>query len=181
MSIAQTIPPASSLAPICMTPDSTKRSRGRRCQLAANQGTTRTPRTLALGVIGALLAASPLFAHHDWLVDQTKQVTIQGTVTAFTWANPHVMVALDVQADGTIDKWKIGGSSPPFMTTCGWDKKTLKPGDVITVIGYRFRDGSNGARMLTVLMPNGKEMFYGAPPSQAAQCVPPARVTPPKN
>jgi hypothetical protein len=141
----------------------------------------RTLRTLALGVIGALVTASPLLAHHDWLVDQTTQVTIQGTVTAFTWANPHVMLALDVPANGTIEKWKIGGSSPQFMTTCGWDKKTLKPGDVITVIGDRFRDGSNAARMLTVLMPNGKEMFYGAPPSQAAQCVPPARGTPLKN
>ena len=134
----------------------------------------RTLRTLALGVIGALVAASPSLAHHEWPVDRTKQVTIQGTVTAFTWANPHVMIALDVQANGTIEKWTIGGSSPQFMTTCGWDKKTLKPGDVITVIGYRFKDGSNAARMQTIVMPNGKDMYYGAPPSRAEQCAPPA-------
>ena len=131
----------------------------------------RTLWTLALGVI-ALVAASPLLAHHDWRVDQTKRITVQGTVTEFKWANPHVMIALDVQANGAIEKWTVGGSSPKFMTACGWDKKSLKPGDVITVIGYRFKDGSNGARVQTVLMPNGKELHYGAPTT--AQCVPPA-------
>ena len=136
----------------------------------------RTLRKLSLGVIGSLVAASPLLAHHEWPVDRTKQVTVQGTVTAFTWANPHVMIALDVQANGTIEKWKVGGSSPKFMAACGWDKNTLKPGDVITAIGYRFNDGSNAARLQTILMPNGKEMYYGAP--TPPQCVPPARYTP---
>jgi uncharacterized protein DUF6152 len=134
---------------------------------------------LATAVIWALVAANPLLAHHEWPVDQTRQVTILGTVTAFTWANPHVMIALDVPANGTIEKWTVGGSSPQFMTTCGWDKKKLKPGDVITVIGYRFKDGSNAARMQTIVMPNGKEMYYGAPSLRAGQCVP--TVTPPKN
>ena len=135
----------------------------------------RTLRTLALGVIGAVVAASPLLAHHDWLVDRTRQVEVQGTVTAFSWGNPHVMIALDVHANGTIEQWKVGGSSPQFMAACGWDKKTLKRGDVITVIGYRFKDGSNGARLQTVVMPDGKKMYYGAPPSRKAECAPPAQ------
>ena len=130
----------------------------------------RTLRRLSLGLIGSLAAASPLLAHHAWPTDQTRQVTVRGTVTAFTWANPHVMIAVDVEANGTIEKWKVGGSSPQFMTTCGWNKTTLKPGDVITVIGYPFKDGSNAARMLKVLMPGGKEMYYGAPPGHQAQC-----------
>ncbi|HKE86943.1 MAG TPA: DUF6152 family protein [Vicinamibacterales bacterium] len=136
----------------------------------------RTLRTTTLCAIAALVAAGPLLAHHEWPVDQTRQVTVQGIVTAFTWANPHVMIALDVQADGTIEKWKVGGSSPKFMATCGWDKKTLKAGDVVTVVGYRFKDGSNAARLQTLVMPNGKEMYYGAPTS--AQCVPRGRETP---
>src|SRR5262245_41453898 len=132
----------------------------------------RTVRTTAQCAIAALVAASSLLAHHEWPVDQTKQVTMKGTVTALTWANPHVMIALDVEANGTIEKWKVGGSSPRFMTTCGWDKKTLKPGDVVTVIGYRFKDGSNAARLQTIVMQNGKEMYYGAP--TPPQCVRPA-------
>jgi hypothetical protein len=133
-----------------------------------------TLRTLAPAVIGALVAAAPSLAHHEWPIDRTNQVTVQGTVTAFSWGNPHVMIALDVQANGTIEQWKVGGSSPHFMAACGWDKKTLKPGDVVTVIGYRFKDGSNAARLQTIVMPNGKKMYYGAPPSRTADCVPPA-------
>ena len=131
-----------------------------------------TLRTLSLAVIAALVASRPLLAHHDWQIDRTKRVTVQGTVTAFTWANPHVMIALEVQANGTIEQWTVGGSSPKFMTACGWGKKALKPGDVITVIGYRFKDGSNAARVQTVLMPNGKEMYYGAPRTEL--CAPAA-------
>ena len=131
----------------------------------------RTLWTLSLGALGALVAANPLLAHHEWPVDRTTQVTITGTVTAFTWANPHVTIALDVQADETIERWKVGGSSPNFMTACGWNKQTLKPGDIITVIGHRFKDGSNAARAQTIVMPNGKEMYYGAP--TPPQCVRP--------
>jgi len=138
----------------------------------------RTLGKLVLGVAGSLVAASPSLAHHEWPVDQTKRITVQGVVTAFTWANPHVMIALDVAANGTIEKWTIGGSSPQFMTTCGWNRKSLKQGDVITVRGYRFKDGSNAARMYTTVMPNGQELFYGAPPRHAAQCVPLAGDTP---
>ena len=75
-------------------------------------------------------------AHHEWPVDRSKRVEIQGSVTAFTWANPHVMIALDVEANGTIEKWKVGGSSPQFMTTCGWDKKSLKPGDAVSQLKF---------------------------------------------
>jgi hypothetical protein len=60
----------------------------------------RTLRNGVLGVIGVLVAAGPLHAHHDWPVDHTKPIKIQGTVTAFTWANPHVMISLDVEARG---------------------------------------------------------------------------------
>lgn len=128
---------------------------------------------LASGLTGVLLVATPLLAHHDWLVDTTKRVTLHGTVSAFTWGNPHVMISLDVEANGTTDTWRVGGSSPKFMTACGWDKKTLKAGDIITATIYRIRDGSTAGRFLTLTMPNGKEMHYGAP--TPLQCVPSAR------
>ena len=57
-------------------------------------------RKLALGAIGAVVVASPVLAHHEWPVDRTRQVTVTGTVTAYTWADPHVMIALDVPANG---------------------------------------------------------------------------------
>ena len=117
----------------------------------------------ALGVVGILAAASPLFAHHSWPVDMSREVTVQGTVTGYTWGNPHVMMGLDVKgANGAVEKWNVGGPSVTRMAGNGWDKDTLKAGDAITAIGYRFSDGSNILRLQKVVMPGGKEMFlYG--------------------
>ena len=116
---------------------------------------------LALAV-GLVVAASPLFAHHAWPVDRSKEVTVKGTVTAYTWANPHVMIALDVTASGGVEKWQVGGPSLNRMMGNGWDKDTLKPGDVITGMGYRFSDGSNVVQLQKIVMADGKEMLlYG--------------------
>jgi hypothetical protein len=121
---------------------------------------------------GTLAFVSLLSAHHEWPVDRSRQITLTGTVAGYHWSNPHVRIDLDVEANGTIEKWMVGGSSPQFMTTCGWSKTTLKPGDVITIIGYRYKDGSTAAQMEATVMPNGKKMYYGAPPLHEAQCVP---------
>ena len=76
--------------------------------------------------------------------------------------DPHVMIDLDVQANGMIEKWKVGGSNKKNSAANGWDKNTLKPGDVITGIGFRFKDGSNAAQLQKIVMANGKEMdLYG--------------------
>ncbi|RPI48271.1 MAG: hypothetical protein EHM55_25845 [Acidobacteria bacterium] len=118
--------------------------------------------THAPGVIGILLAASPLLAHHAWPVDRTTEITITGTVTGYSWADPHVTIALDVEATGTIEKWKVGGSNKKNMAVNGWDKHTLKPGDVITGIGFRYRDRSHAAQLRKIVLPSGKEMdLYG--------------------
>ena len=118
---------------------------------------------LALGVVGIVAATSPLFAHHSWPVDTSREVTVRGTVTGYNWANPHVMIGLEVKDDsGKIAKWDVGGPSTARMAGNGWDNRTLKMGDVITAIGYRFNDGQNILRLQKVVMANGKEMFlYG--------------------
>ena len=118
---------------------------------------------LAIATLVVLGAASPLLAHHSWPVDTGRSVTVSGTVTGYDWANPHVMIGLDVKAaNGTTEKWSVGGPSITRMAANGWDKTTLKPGDAITAIGYRFSDGQKILRLEKVVMAGGKEMFlYG--------------------
>ena len=127
----------------------------------------RMLRRLIPGAIGILVAAGPLFAHNAWPVDRNKEVTVKGIVTAYTWSGPHVMIALDVASGtGGVEKWNVGGPSMNRMGGNGWDKGTLKPGDVITGIGYRFADGSNVLQLQKIVMASGKEMFlYGRPAS----------------
>ena len=118
---------------------------------------------VALGFVAMVAAASPLLAHHSWPVDTSRAVTVSGTVTSYEWGNPHVMMGLDVKAEnGTIEKWNVGGPSTTRMEANGWDKTTLKPGDMITATGFRFSDGQKILRLDKVLMASGKEMFlYG--------------------
>jgi len=117
---------------------------------------------LALAV-GIAAAATPLFAHHSWPVDTNREVTVKGTVTGYNWTNPHVMIGLNVQgANGAVEKWDVGGPSTARMSGNGWDNRTLKPGDVITAMGYQFSDGQKILRLQKIVMADGKEMFlYG--------------------
>ena len=63
-----------------------------------------------------LAAASPLLAHHSWPVDMSKEITVKGTVTDYSWGNPHVMFGMDVKdASGSVQKWNVGGPSTNRM------------------------------------------------------------------
>ena len=109
------------------------------------------------------LATGTLVAHHSWPVSNERLVTIKGTVTEFTWANPHPMMGLDVRTDdGRMEKWQAGGPAINRMEANGWSRSTLKPGDVITASGYQFADGQKILRLERVVMADGKEMrLYG--------------------
>lgn len=118
---------------------------------------------LSLGAIAILATTSPLFAHHQWPVDRSREITVKGTVRGYSWSNPHVMITLDVQENnGKVERWNVGGPSLDRMQGNGWDRSTLKAGDTITAIGFRFSDGSNILRLEKIVMSDGKEMFlYG--------------------
>ena len=115
--------------------------------------------TLAL-VTGAV----PLSAHHTWTVSYSQLVTVKGTVMRFEWGNPHPMITLEVKTtDGKVEKWLVGGPAINRMEANGWTKETVKPGDVITGIGYQYSDGQKIIRLERVVFADGKEMrLYGS-------------------
>jgi Tol biopolymer transport system component len=59
---------------------------------------------------------------------------------------------------------KLDQSSPAInrMEANGWTKTTVKPGDVITGIGYQFADGQKIVRLEKAVLADGKEIrVYG--------------------
>jgi hypothetical protein len=91
----------------------------------------------AMAILVLVSAVIPLSAHHSWPVSNDRLVTVEGKVIEFMLANPHPMITLEVQAnDGRTEKWQIGGPAIVRMEANGWTKTTVKPGDVITGIGY---------------------------------------------
>lgn len=122
-------------------------------------------RSFVVGVVGLLLlsGSAALSGHHAWPVDNQRLVTVKGTVLDFTWSNPHPMITIEVKNDaGQVEKWSIGGPAINRMQANGWSSTTLKAGDVITGMGYQFRDGQKIIRLERVVLADGKEMrVYG--------------------
>src|SRR3984957_3046856 len=93
----------------------------------------------AFVVVALVSVAIPLTAHHSWPVSYDHLVTVKGTVAEFVWANPHPMMTLEVQTvAGRTEKWQIGGPAIIRLESNGWTKSTVRPGDVITGIGYQL-------------------------------------------
>jgi len=114
-------------------------------------------------LLALLSAAVPLSAHHAWPVSRARLVTVKGTVTDFTWVNPHPMITVEVKGDGgQVEKWLIGGPALNRMEASGWTRTTVKPGDVITGTGYQFSDGQKIIRLEHVVLADGKTInVYG--------------------
>jgi hypothetical protein len=105
--------------------------------------------------------STPLLAHHgEANYDTEKTVSVKGTVTDFQFVNPHVQISLEVKNDkGEVEKW-IGEARSPAMLSRygGWDRSTIKIGDVITFYGHRTKNGTPFMRLEKIVMLDGKEL-----------------------
>lgn len=101
------------------------------------------------------MAALPLVAHHSFKAeyDESMPITLGGTITKITWNNPHVMMSLKVQDDnGKSADWELELASPNGLMSQGWKVDSPKPGDQVSVSGFRARDGSNMANIRKVIL-----------------------------
>lgn len=107
-----------------------------------------------------LMVCGPLSAHHGSAnYDTSKPVSVKGTVTQFEFINPHSAIYLDVKDDkGNADKWLIECDSPNNLARAGWTRDSLKPGDQVTIVGNRLKDGSKVMRLQKVIFPDGREL-----------------------
>jgi len=105
--------------------------------------------------------SAPLYAHHGEANYNTDNiVSVQGTVTEFQFVNPHVQISLDAKNDkGETEKW-IGEARSPAMLSRygGWDRNTIKVGDVITLSGHRTKNGTFFMRLVKIVKADGKEL-----------------------
>jgi hypothetical protein len=111
-------------------------------------------------VTASLLISGPAFAHHSMsMYDRGHDTTFKATITQFDWVNPHSQITFTVTDDrGNIEKWVAEGPGPNRLANHGWSKDTLKPGDQVTIVGNRNKDGSSTMRFEKVIFPNGQEL-----------------------
>ena len=104
-------------------------------------------------------AGSAALAHHSFaMFDQTKEVTLKGTVTEFQWTNPHAFIHMQIlNADGKPEVWDIELNSPNNLKRQGWKSTSLKVGDKVTLKTNPLRDMSThkGGLFITVTLEDG--------------------------
>jgi len=124
------------------------------------------PRATIAVVLG--VAASLVSAHHSFaMFDQTRQVTVIGTVTDVQWTNPHVWVFLDgAPAGGKKERWGVEFTSKVHLTRRNFTSDMVKVGDNVEFTVNPYRDGKTGGRFVAVKMANGQ---YYCDVGQAAQ------------
>lgn len=116
-----------------------------------------------LGVLFS--AAMPLRAHHSFAAeyDSTKPVKITGSVTKVEWMNPHIYYYMDVKGeDGKVVNYAVEGGTPGSLYRQGWRKDSLRIGDVITVDGFKAKDGGNHINGRRVILADGTRVFGGS-------------------
>ena len=103
----------------------------------------------------------PLSAHHGAAgYNMDKELIMKGTVTDWLWANPHCFLKYDTTDDaGTLSHWAVEVSNPTDMTKRGWSKRSLKPGDEVTVTVRPAKNGAPVGQLLKVVLPNGQTLI----------------------
>src|SRR4030095_17267242 len=137
--------------------------------MGSDGGTAMTlTRALVLCVVAGLYPVSLATAHH-WFAaedDATKTITLKGTVTKIEWTNPHVRFYVDVKDDrGATVNWDLELQSVNTLTRAGWNRNSLKVGDVITVTAWLARDGSErGNPRENITLSDGGQSVAGERP-----------------
>ncbi len=121
----------------------------------------------AVAILTVVGAAIPAHAHHSFAAeyDEKKVIKLTGAITKVDWTNPHVYFYIDVEDDkGNVTSWSMEMGAPGALRGRGWDKNTLKIGEVVTVEGTRAKDGGFHGNARNVTTSAGKQL--GAASSQ---------------
>jgi len=136
----------------------------------------RTRTALALA---AALAAAPCFAHHGVAAhyDDSKVVTLDGTVSEFQFINPHSFVYLRVTTNGQEAVWHCEMASRSVLERNGLSAQMFAPGTHVRIDGSQARQNPTGCALREARFDDGSVLrsstLFGATP--AATPVPAAQ------
>src|SRR5262245_47975951 len=89
----------------------------------------------------SLVAASPAGAHHSIAAayDSDKRLTLEGSVTAFHFVNPHPFLVVDVAGPDGAESWRLEMDNRGELREIGITPDTFRPGDRVVVSGNAGR------------------------------------------
>ena len=124
----------------------------------------RHPVVLSIVLLAAALGAT-VRAHHSFAAeyDANQPITLQGQIARIDLVNPHAWLYLEVKdADGKVVRWNVEMGAPNNLIRRGVTKATLPIGEMVTVDGYRAKDGSATVNGRQIKMSDGRTLFTGS-------------------
>lgn len=115
---------------------------------------------LVLAAAALLLGPSAVLAHHGAATfDTVGEITLKGTVTEWVWSNPHSILRIDVKAeDGTVKNWSVATANVADLSKRGWTRKSLNPGDQVTVLIQPAKSGAPVGMIRNVVLADGRKL-----------------------
>jgi len=121
----------------------------------------------------AALAAMPCFAHHGVAAhyDDSKVVTLDGTVSEFQYINPHSFVYLRVTTNGQEAVWHCEMASRSVLERNGLSAQMFAPGTHVRIDGSQARQNPTGCALREAHFDDGSVLrsstLFGATPATA--------------
>ena len=115
--------------------------------------------------LAALIASVPVHGHHAFAAeyDRDKPITLTGAMTKLEWTNPHARIYIDVKDDkGEVVNWDFELGPPNGLMRRGWNRNSLKAGQVVTIEGFLSKTNPRGANARAVKLPDGRQVFAGS-------------------
>lgn len=129
-----------------------------------------------LGIVSLLALvtfAGSVSAHHSRSNFLLKEiVTVEGTVTEYSWKSPHVWMKVDgLNSLGEMETWLVEGNAIPPLRQRGWSKESFKVGDKIIAAGNPDRDPDKKIMFLESVTTRDGEVLYNfaLPPEEQAK------------
>ena len=117
-------------------------------------------RGVVLTMLGVLVMPVSMMGHHGGAsFDNTKEVTVKGTVTEWLWANPHCFLKVEEKdATGASRVWNLEFGNPTDITLRGFRRNTFKVGEEITVTVTPVKSGAPVGRARVVTKADGTKL-----------------------
>lgn len=109
-----------------------------------------------------LLGMGQALGHHaEAVFDHNQILSVTGTVRTFLWANPHVLINLEItNTNGQSDVSIFEAGSAIAMQRNGWNRDSLKAGDRLAVTYSPRRDKRPGGMLLTATLASGATLRW---------------------
>lgn len=109
-------------------------------------------------ISGLLILCGSLSAHHGTAAyNMSKPVVLKdAVVTKYAWINPHTLIQFDYKDDkNTVQHWTVEIGSPAAVSLIGWNRNSLKPGDVVTFYVWQAKTGLPVGRLNKLMTADG--------------------------